>query len=57
MKAIKAQRSGVAAAGTGTGTGTTHGSRSVGYTVAGDGVRPRPYRLRCNRLISGYYWF
>jgi len=57
MKTIKAQRSRVAAAGTDTGVGTTHGSRSVGHTVAGDGVRPRPYRLRCNRLISGYDWF
>lgn len=57
MKTIKAQRSREAAAGTGAGTRTTHGSRSVGYMVAGDWVRSRPYRLRCNRLISGHYWF
>ena len=57
MKTIKAQRSRVAAVGTGTGTGATQGSRSVGYVMAGDGVQSRPYRLRCNRLISGYHWF
>lgn len=64
MRTIKAQRCGVAAAGTGAGarnraareaSATTARATSATWQVeTGYG---RPYRLRCNRLISGYDWF